>query len=108
MDYMCHRFSIAVRPSQKEVFMKSQVQTKAHKTSDAKLPASSLKKELRESLEVLKRDFEGLRTFVAEIASEGSLVLDRDLLTLTLEIQDAANDIWFETSRIKDKLARLG
>jgi len=52
--------------------MKSQVQTKAHKTIPAKLTASSLKKELRESLEVLKKDFEGLRTFVAEIASKGS------------------------------------
>jgi len=88
--------------------MESEVQTKAHKTSDAKLTASNLKKELRESLEVLKKDFERLRTFVAEIASEGSLVVDRDLLALTLEIQDAANDIWFESGRIKDKLERFG
>ena len=34
--------------------------------------ASSLKNELRESLERLKKDFEGLKHFVDEIAPEGN------------------------------------
>ena len=53
--------------------------------------------------------------FVAEIAPEGiaaSIQLSKadrdDLLALTLEIQDAANDIAFEAGKIKDKLDRLG
>lgn len=77
--------------------------------------ASSLKKELRESLELLIKDFEGLKSFVAEIAPEGvpaSIPLSkddlRDLLSATLEIHDAANDIAFEASKIKEKLERLG
>ena len=75
---------------------------------------SSLKNELKQSLELLIKDFEGLKTFVAEIAPEGipasiPLSMDdlHDLLTATEEIQDAANDIAFEASTIKDKLERL-
>ena len=81
----------------------------------AKPTASSLKAELKESLELLKKDFEGLKHFVAEIAPEGlptSIALSKneveDLLNVTLEIQDAANDIAFEASKIIDKLERLG
>ena len=77
-------------------------------------PAAS-KKELKESLELLIRDFEGLKNFVAEIAPEGiptSVPLSKDdihdLLTATLEIYDAANDIAFEANIIKEKLERLG
>jgi hypothetical protein len=76
--------------------------------------ASSLKKELRSSLELLIKDFAVLMHFVAEIATEGTptpLLLSKedvhDLLTITLEIQDAANDIAFEAGKIKDKLDRL-
>jgi hypothetical protein len=95
--------------------MESQVQANADKALPAEPTASSLKTELRESLELLLRDFEGLKNFVAEIASEGiaaSIRLSKDdrddLLTITLEIQDAANDIAFEAGKIKDKLERLG
>jgi hypothetical protein len=77
--------------------------------------ASSLKKELGESLDLLKRDFEGLKHFVAEISPEGipaSIPLSKqdlnDLLTATLEIHDAADDIVFEAGKIKEKLQRLG
>jgi hypothetical protein len=87
----------------------------AEKTFPAEPTASSLKKELSESLEQLKRDFEGLKNFVAEIAPEetsASLPLSKDdvhdLLTATLEIEDAANDIVFEATKIKNKLERLG
>jgi hypothetical protein len=87
----------------------------AEKTFPAEPTASSLKKELSESLEQLKRDFECLKTFVAEIAPEetsASIPLSKDdvhdLLTATLEIEDAANDIVFEATKIKNKLERLG
>ena len=40
-------------------------------SEEIKPTASSLKKELKESLELLIRDFEGLKNFVAEIAPEG-------------------------------------
>ena len=43
--------------------------------------ASSLKRELGESLELLKKDFESLKNFVAEIAPEGvpaSIPLSKD------------------------------
>lgn len=81
------------------------------KTPAAEQTASSLKNELRESLERLKKDFEGLKTFVDEIAPEGmsapiSLEKDdlNDLLAVTLAIQDAGNDIAFEAGKIKEKL----
>lgn len=86
----------------------------ADKPPPAGPTASSLKRELRESLEILKRDFESLKHFVEEIAPEGvpaSLPLSKDeiadLLAATLDIQDAGNDIVFEAGRIKDKLERL-
>ena len=95
--------------------MESEVQANADKALPAEPTASSLKKELRDSLDLLKKDFEGLKNFVAEIAPEGipasisiSKVERDDLLTLTLEIQDAGNDIAFEASKIKEKLERLG
>jgi hypothetical protein len=77
--------------------------------------ANSLKNELRESLRILKTDFESLKHFVEEIGSDGvsaaPLTLTKgdldDLLSVTLEIHDAANDIEFEASKIKDKLSRL-
>ena len=87
----------------------------AENTSPAEPTASSLKKELNESLELLKRDFESLKHFVAEIAPDGvpaTIPLSKDelhdLLTATEEIQDAANDIAFEATKIKEKLERLG
>ena len=77
--------------------------------------ASSLKKELNESLELLKKDFENLKHFVEEIAPEGvpaPIPLSRedlqDLLAATSEIHDAADDIVFEAGKIKEKLERLG
>jgi hypothetical protein len=77
--------------------------------------ASSLKKEQRESLELLKRDFESLKHFVEEIAPEGvpaPIPLSRedrqDLLAATSEIHDAADNIVFEAGKIKEKLERLG
>ena len=80
----------------------------------AKPTASSLKQELGVSLELLKRDFEGLKKFVAEIAPAGiseSMPLSKDdvheLLAATLEIHDAADNIAFEANRIKEKLERL-
>ena len=86
----------------------------AEETNPAEPTASSLKRELRSSLELLIKDFEGLKHFVAEIAPEGTptpIPLAKgdvhDLLTITLEIQDAANDIAFEAGKIKDKLDRL-
>ena len=86
----------------------------ADKPSPAEPTASRLKRELRESLEILKRDFEGLKLFVEEIAPDGapaSLPLSKaeiaDLLAATLEIQDAGNDVVFEAGKIKDKLERL-
>lgn len=87
----------------------------AEKTLPAEPTASSLKKELRESLELLKKDFEDLKNFVAEISPEGmsaSIPLSKndihDLLTATLEIQDAGDNIAFEAGIIKEKLERLG
>jgi hypothetical protein len=87
----------------------------ADETFPTEPTASSLKKELSESLELLKRDFEGLKNFVEEIAPEGvpasiSLSGDdkKDLLSATLEIHDAADNIVFEASKIKEKLERLG
>ena len=77
--------------------------------------ATVLKKELRESLALLRKDFANLEQFVAEIASDGvspSLSLtkeDRDeLLSVTLEIRDAASNIEFEANKIREKLDRLG
>ncbi len=77
--------------------------------------ASSLKQELRESLDVLKKDFASLVHFVEEIAPEGipaSIPLSKeerdDLLAASLDIYDAANDIAFEANKIKEKLERLG
>lgn len=87
----------------------------SEETFPAAPTASSLKKELKESLEVLIKDFESLKHFVAEIAPEGipaSIPLSTedvsDLLSATREIQDAGNDIAFEASKIKEKLERLG
>jgi hypothetical protein len=76
--------------------------------------ATSLKKELRESLEILKRDFDSLNHFVAELTSDGnstpiSLTNDdlHDLLSVAQEIQDAASDIEFEAGKIKEKISRF-
>jgi prefoldin subunit 5 len=76
--------------------------------------ATSLKKELRESLEILKRDFDSLNHFVAELTSDGnstpiSLTNDdlQDLLSVAQEIQDAASDIEFEAGKIKEKISRF-
>jgi hypothetical protein len=87
----------------------------AEKAFPAEPTASSLKKELGESLDLLKRDFEGLKHFVTEIAPEGipaSIPISRqdlnDLLTATSEIHDAAEDIAFEARIIRGKLERLG
>ena len=75
--------------------------------------ATVLKKELRESLGLLRRDFATLEQFVAELTSDGvspSLSLtkaDRDeLLSVTLEIRDAASNIEFEADKIREKLER--
>lgn len=83
-----------------------------HQGSSDEPTATSLKKELRESLDILKKDFDSLKHLVAELASDGitaqiSLTNDdrNDLLSITQEIQDAANDIEFEASKIKDKLS---
>jgi hypothetical protein len=87
----------------------------SEETFSAEPTASSLKKELRESLELLIRNFEGLKNFVAEIAPEGipaSITLSKDelhdLLSTTLEIHDAADNIAFEAGKIKETLERLG
>ena len=84
------------------------------KTPSSKPTATSLKNELRESLEVLKGDFDNLERFVAELASGEdstpiSLTNDdlHDLLSVAQEIQDAASDIEFEASKIKEKLSRF-
>lgn len=80
----------------------------------SKPTAAGLKKELSESLETLKKDFENLKHFVEELAPEGvpgSLTLTkddlRDLLSVTLEIQDASSNIEFEASKIKETLDRF-
>ena len=87
-------------------------------TKEASSPgptASSLKSELRESLELLKKDFENLKHFVEEIAPAGvpaqiplSSEDRQDLLAATSEIHNAADDIVFEAAKIKEKLERLG
>jgi len=83
--------------------------------SSARPTASSLKSELKESLELLKRDFESLKHFVEEIAPDGvpaPIPLSREdlqvLLAATEEIHDAADDIAFEANIVKGKLERLG
>ena len=77
--------------------------------------AANLKQELTESLALLKKDFANLEQFVAELAAGGtspSLSLTKedraDLLSVTLEIRDAANNIEFEANKIRDKLERIG
>lgn len=76
--------------------------------------ASSLKKELRESLEILQKDFESLKHFVAELAPDersGPISLTKedlsDLIALSLEIQDAGANIEFEANKIKERLSRF-
>ena len=66
----------------------------AEPTFPAQPTAGSLKKELKESLEVLIKDFDGLKNFVAEITPDGisaSNTLSKedvhDLLSATLEIR---------------------
>jgi len=77
--------------------------------------AGSLRNELSESLEVLRDDFEALKHFVTEVAPEGlptQIPLTAadlaDLRTAAEAIHDAADNIVFEASKIKDKLQRLG
>lgn len=69
-------------------------------TPSAQPTAARLKQELSESLQILRTDFEGLKHFVAELSAEGvsppvTLTKDDlgDLLSVTLEIHDAASDI---------------
>ena len=77
--------------------------------------ADSLKNEHRESLRILKADFESLARFVAEVSpdadSAASITLTKPdldaLLSVAQEIHDAANDIEYEAGKIKDKLSRL-
>lgn len=74
--------------------------------------ASRLKRELRDSLLLLMKDFEGLKHFAAEITPEGisaSIPLSKDDLhdLLAATMHDAANDIVFEAIKIKEKLERL-
>lgn len=76
--------------------------------------ASGLKKELSDSLEALKKDFENLKHFVEEIVPEGTpaplaLTNDdlKDLLSITSEIQDAASNLEFEAGKVKDTLDRF-
>ena len=83
-------------------------------THPAQPTATSLKNELRESLEVLKKDFESLDRFVAKLGTDGSssqisLTNDdlHDLLTVAQEIEDAANNIEYEASKIREKLNRF-
>jgi uncharacterized protein with von Willebrand factor type A (vWA) domain len=85
-----------------------------HQDSSDEPTAGRLKKELRESLEILKKDFESLTHLMAELASDGtrasiSLTNDdlNDLISVTREIQDAANDIQFEAKKIGEKLSRF-
>lgn len=82
--------------------------------ASAESTATSLKKELRESLALLRKDFANLEQFVAEIASDGTSPAvsltkeDRDdLLSVSLEIRDAANNIEFEANKIREKLDRI-
>lgn len=84
----------------------------ADKTLPTEPTADSLKKELRESLAALKASFQNLDKFVAELRSEGTSSpvpltksdLD-DLLSVSLEIRDAANNLEFEACKIHDKLS---
>jgi hypothetical protein len=76
--------------------------------------ATSLKKELRESLAILKANFESLDKFVAELTSEGTsapISLTKsdidDLISVSLELQDAANNLEFEARKIHDKLSSI-
>lgn len=76
--------------------------------------ADSLKKELRESLATLKTSFQNLDKFVAEITSEGgsppTMLTKTDLdelATVALGIQDAANNLEFEASKIHEKLSSI-
>lgn len=87
----------------------------AAETFHAKPTASSLQRELSDSLELLKRDLGILKYFVEEIAPAGvpaSIPLSREdlheLLAAASEIHDAADDIVFEAGKIKEKLERLG
>ena len=76
--------------------------------------ANSLRKQLRESLAILKTNFETLDKFVAELTSDGASMpisltkseLD-DLLSVSLELQDAANNLEFEARKIHDKLRSI-
>jgi hypothetical protein len=84
------------------------------KTPTAEPTAASLKNELKESLALLAKDFESLKHFVTELASDGSAaprslttVELHDLLSVTLEIRDAASDIEFEADKIREILDRL-
>jgi hypothetical protein len=84
------------------------------KTPSAKPTAASLKTELRESLEILIKDFESLKRFVAEVTSDGisapiALTKDDldDLVSVTLEIRDAAGNIEFEANKIREMLDRF-
>lgn len=87
----------------------------ADNTISSKPSANSLKNELRESLKLLKTDFDNLKHFVEEVSSDGVSVAPMplakddiaDLLSVTQEIRDAANDIEFEADKIKDKLSRF-
>jgi regulator of replication initiation timing len=76
--------------------------------------ASGLKKELSDSLETLKKDFENLKHFVEELAPEGipvplALTNDdlKDLLSIMSDIQDAASNLEFEADKIKQTLDRF-
>jgi len=87
----------------------------ADQQAPAAVPTSgNLKNELRVSLGQLKKDFDALRNFVTEIAQadatapmaigKGDL---NDLIAITLDIQDAANDLGFEAGKIKETLQNL-
>lgn len=88
--------------------------TEQTRSSSTEPTASGLKKELSDSLQTLKKDFENLKHFVEELAPEGipaplALTKDdlKDLLSITLEIQDAANNLEFEAAKIKTTLDRF-
>ena len=85
------------------------------KTSPPAQPtATSLRQELRDSLALLRRDFANLEKFITELASDGvspcvSLTKEErdDLLSIALEIRDAASNIEFEANKIKEKLDHI-